>query len=163
MLNLQITRRFFLRSAAGAAVLLGLPGCGRLGAPGERERQALLRVARLLYPHEALPDGVYEEVLTPLHEQAAGDPALAASLRGGLEELDRVGGEDWMTATIDGQVASLERIEDSAFFETVREAVRAGLYEHPEVWKLIGYDGSSVEYGGYIARGFDDIDWLPED
>ena len=35
------------------------------------------------------------------------------------------------------------------------------LYRNREVWQLVGYEGSSVEYGGYIDRGFDDIDWLP--
>jgi len=30
------------------------------------------------------------------------------------------------------------------------------------VWKHIDYPGSSKEYGGYINRGFNDIDWLPE-
>ncbi len=28
--------------------------------------------------------------------------------------------------------------------------------------KMVGYEGSSVEYGGYKERGFSDIDWLPK-
>ena len=28
------------------------------------------------------------------------------------------------------------------------------------VWAHIGYEGSSFERGGYLQRGFDDIDWL---
>jgi hypothetical protein len=27
---------------------------------------------------------------------------------------------------------------------------------------MFGYEGSSVEKGGYLGRGFDDIAWLPK-
>ena len=36
------------------------------------------------------------------------------------------------------------------------------LYRNEEVLTFLGYQGSSIEYGGYLNRGFDDIDWLPE-
>jgi hypothetical protein len=26
---------------------------------------------------------------------------------------------------------------------------------------MVGYGGSAIEQGGYINRGFDEIDWLP--
>ena len=35
-----------------------------------------------------------------------------------------------------------------------------GIYGNPEVWPLFGYEGPSADKGGYIDRGFDDIDWL---
>ena len=35
------------------------------------------------------------------------------------------------------------------------------LYDDHEVWDLLGYEGSSFEKGGYLHRGFDDLDWLP--
>jgi hypothetical protein len=28
------------------------------------------------------------------------------------------------------------------------------------VWAKFGYEGPSADKGGYISRGFDDIDWL---
>jgi len=28
------------------------------------------------------------------------------------------------------------------------------------VWPIFGYEGASFEYGGYIDRGFNDINWL---
>jgi hypothetical protein len=37
----------------------------------------------------------------------------------------------------------------------------AGLYGNPRVAAFFGWEGSSVEHGGYINRGFDDIGWLP--
>jgi hypothetical protein len=36
------------------------------------------------------------------------------------------------------------------------------LYNQKEVWPKFGYEGSSAEHGGYIKRGFADIDWLPK-
>jgi hypothetical protein len=35
------------------------------------------------------------------------------------------------------------------------------LYNQPDLWAKLGYEGSSAEHGGYIHRGFNDIDWLP--
>ena len=163
MLYVYMTRRSFLSSAAGAALIVALPGCGPKSGLGENDKRTLLRMARLLYPHDALADDIYVEVLQPLQAQAAGDAALAADLRAGFETLDGAAGADWRTAPADNQIETLGRIEDGAFFGTVQEAVRTQLYEHPDVWRLIGYEGSSVEHGGYINRGFDDIDWLPED
>ncbi len=88
---------------------------------------------------------------------------LGLALRSGLAELDRAAGRDWLTAQEDSQRELLEPFANGTFFKTVQDGVRTELYQHPEVWKLIGYEGSSLEYGGYINRGFNDIDWLPED
>ena len=35
-----------------------------------------------------------------------------------------------------------------------------GLYDNKTLFPLFGYEGSSWEKGGYVNRGFDDIDWL---
>ena len=35
------------------------------------------------------------------------------------------------------------------------------LYNQTEIWPKFGYEGSSAEHGGYLHRGFNDIDWLP--
>jgi hypothetical protein len=42
----------------------------------------------------------------------------------------------------------------------VRGGLVTGLYNQKEVWPLFGYEGESYSQGGYIDRGFDDIDWL---
>lgn len=163
MLYLRVNRRSFLASATGAALVVALPSCRSTSGLGERDRRALLRMARLLYPHEALTDDVYLEALAPFLALADDDPALARELQSGLESLDGTAGADWSGAPVEDQVRALTRIEDGTFFGTVQEAVRTRLYEHPEVWDFLGYEGPSLELGGYINRGFDDIDWLPED
>ena len=58
------------------------------------------------------------------------------------------------------RVALLRGIEQSDFFGKLRSDLIASLYNNPEVWPKFGYEGSSAEHGGYINRGFNDIDWL---
>ena len=159
-----MTRQSFLWLVTAAVFLMVAPGCGlrRRPVPSESESRVLARMARLLYPHDNLADDIYAEVLQPLWQRADEDPALAAALREGLEELDRIAGQDWRTATAADQIGALARMEGRLFFTTVQAAVRQRLYEHPDIWRQIGYEGSSVEHGGYLHRGFDDIDWLPE-
>ena len=41
-----------------------------------------------------------------------------------------------------------------------RRASSCRLYNQQELWPIFGYEGESFSKGGYINRGFDDIDWL---
>jgi hypothetical protein len=154
-------RRAFLTAATTAALLLLLPGC--TGAAAEEQRRRLSRMARLLYPHDALPDATYDAVLGSLQRRASDDPTLAAALRECLEQLDRAANGDWRSAPTQVQIQSLRTMETGAFFDTVRQAVSDELYERPEVWRLIGFEGPSASLGGYLYRGFDDIAWLPRE
>ena len=58
------------------------------------------------------------------------------------------------------RVAMLREIERTPFFQAVRGGLVVSLYNNPEVWPHFGYQGESYSQGGYIERGFDDIDWL---
>ncbi len=60
------------------------------------------------------------------------------------------------------RVSILRDLQSTPFFQKVRGDLITGLYNNKEVWPKFGYEGSSVEYGGYIDRGFDDIDWLDQ-
>jgi hypothetical protein len=163
MRSIAITRRDVLNLIVGCAIA-GFPrNRANADEPNEPMLNTLLRIARRMYPHDALDDSVYLDILEPLQVSAAADPTITAALNEGRDSLDTAAGGDWLAADIETQIAALESIENSAFFETVRNTVRTELYSHPEVWELIGFEGSSVEYGGYIERGFNDIDWLPED
>ena len=52
--------------------------------------------------------------------------------------------------------------KNQRFFQKVRGTLVVGIYNNPEVWPLFGYEGESASKGGYINRGFDDIDWLDQ-
>ena len=57
----------------------------------------------------------------------------------------------------------LYAIEHGAFFQKLKGHLVVAFYDNKAVWPLFGYEGSSYEKGGYLDRGFDDIDWLPAD
>ena len=162
MKTTTITRREILSLLAGLTIA-SLP---RLGfsdaAQSERILNVLAGFARRLFPHRALDGQVYLDVLKPLQAESTANPRFAATLRVGCDVLDSFAGGDWMGADLETQIAAMRSIESSAFFERVRDQIRVELYYHPKVWELLGFEGSSVQYGGYIDRGFDDIDWLPK-
>ena len=60
------------------------------------------------------------------------------------------------------RVVLLQGIEQTDFFKQVRSDLVVSLYNQEELWPKFGYEGSSAEHGGYIKRGFNDIDWLPK-
>ena len=162
MAEIGITRRDMLGLLAASVIA----GCSRNGvevdSQSEEPEDVLLRMARHLYPHDALSDNIYVDVLAPLTSALTDDSSLVDSIQAGSASLDAAADGNWLGASTEQQISALQSIEDEDFFQTVREAVRVELYNHPAVWELIGFEGSSVEYGGYIDPGFDDIDWLPE-
>ena len=60
----------------------------------------------------------------------------------------------------DQRVKVLQQIENTPFFQTVRGGLVVGLYNQKEIWPIFGYEGESYSKGGYIERGFNDIEWL---
>ena len=123
--------------------------------------QSLLVMARALFPHDRLGDQYYASVVDALDKQAAGDPALRKLLADGVARLDSARGITWLQLSDGARHAVLKSAEGSEFFTTVRTATINNLYTNPLVYRFFGYEGSSVEHGGYIHRGFDDIGWLP--
>jgi len=123
----------------------------------------LARMARLLYPHAGIGDDMYLAVIESILTQTASDPAMTKTLDAAIHALNAAPGGDWFEVTTEQQLAALQAVEKEPFFGLIQAAVRDRFYNHAVVWKHIGYPGSSVEHGGYLERGFDDIDWLPED
>jgi hypothetical protein len=59
-------------------------------------------------------------------------------------------------------ISALTARQDSAFFQKVRGQTVVSLYNNPLAWRHFGYEGASAEFGGYLERGFDDLNWLPQ-
>ena len=74
--------------------------------------------------------------------------------------LNSKAGGDWLKTPLSKQLELLKGLQGSELFAYLHTRTIESLYRNPQVWKLIGYEGSSVEQGGYLHRGFDDIDWL---
>jgi hypothetical protein len=123
------------------------------------EAAMLVRMARATYPHAMLDDAIYGKVIYGLDEKASTDPALLRALQEGAATLKS---KKFETLDDAGQEAALKEIESSAPFQAVRGACVTGIYNNPDVWKVLGYEGASAELGGYINRGFSDIDWLQD-
>ena len=123
---------------------------------------SLVAMARHLFPHDALGDQYYAVAVTALDEQAAADPQFAAQLLQGVADLDQAMGIPFIKLSAGNQLKVIESLEGTAFFDTVRGATLGALYTNDVVARHFGFEGSSVEYGGYINRGFDDLGWLPE-
>lgn len=121
----------------------------------------LLRMVQDIFPHDMLNDDPYLAVVSQL-KGAAADPDMSGMLVSGLAGLDAAGEGQWENRDSDQRVAALKAIETTPFFITVRVTALFGLYGNPEIWSAFGYEGASYERGGYLFRGFDDLDWLPE-
>ena len=83
--------------------------------------------------------------------------------RNGVAALDAALGRPFAALSEKERVTALYALEGSQFFEVVRAATARHLYANPAVWHRFGYEGASSHLGGYIERGFDDLDWISED
>ena len=167
-----LTRRLFLRStgryAAGVSLVLS---CARLSlAAGtntapltENEIQALALLAHDIFPHRNAHDGLYETVAEKLNKQAVQSMETLELLHAGLSHLNELAGKSPWTALAGSERRTIiSKIDTGPFFSLVRNAAVEVVYRDPVIWKDLDYGGSSIEHGGYLHHGFNDIDWLPE-
>ena len=117
-------------------------------ALSEETAQAIVRAARAMYPHDDLPDDVYRRVADKLAESAAEDAEAAKTIEDGAAAL--------------GDGGDLSTIEGTPFFELVRSTAVVEVYSDQRTWELLDYEGPSFDKGGYLERGFNDLDWLPD-
>jgi hypothetical protein len=113
------------------------------------------------YLHWMTRNSEPRRAMTSRPKQAASDPALRKLLADGVGRLDSARGIAWVQLSNGARNAVLKSVEGSEFFTTLRTATINNLYANPLVYRFFGFEGSSVEHGGYIHRGFDDIGWLP--
>ncbi len=122
--------------------------------------QAMVRVARRLYPHDAVADEVYAEVLGLALASTASDPSLQERLAEAHAVLNGQQVADFLDLDEQTQIAAMRAIEQMDFFSAIQGAVRVNLYKHPRVWEHLGYEGPSDAQGGYLNRGAGELDWL---
>ena len=116
--------------------------------------------ARTMYPHDALPDEVYARVGEKLAEAAREDSGAAKTIEEGISALNS--GRPFADREADEQLEAIKGIEGSDFFELVRSTAIVEVYSDQRTWQAFGYEGPSFDKGGYIDRGFNDLDWLPD-
>ena len=164
-----IARRQFLKTtgiltgalAAGSPLALLAPVRAwaiDLEALTSAEGRTLLMVARTIVPHDQLDDAAYAIVVRSIDADAARDAATLAMLRAGIRRL----GAGFAAAAESERVRRLKTIERSPFFQTLRGKTLGTLYATPIAYAYFGYQGEAFSKGGYLARGFNDLRWLPE-
>ncbi|CZF83379.1 hypothetical protein [Grimontia marina] len=168
----QYSRRAILKmgvmtaTAAYAYVAVGISLSGKSWALtvkvlDNKTANNLVNIARSIYPHPSLGDVYYAASVESIDAQAANDPALKKALTDGVANLMKDAGGDWNGLASSKQAELLQQVASEPFFQAVRGNMVVSLYDNPGVWPAFGFEGSSFEKGGYINRGFDDIQWLP--
>lgn len=170
------SRRAFLRNSGFAALGATVMPAAALvaSAPldayaqsfttlGELAGKTLMRMARDIYPHDKISDKYYAAVISGYDK--ATDAGVKNLIDAGVSNLNATAvkrfGKSYAEIPSEGdRVAVLYAIEQTPFFQKVRGDLLYGLYNNKEVWPLFGYEGSSWEKGGYLERGYNDIDWI---
>jgi hypothetical protein len=129
---------------------------------GQHAMLTLLLMTRDLFPHDRLAMQHYAVVVDNLDKRAVTDAAAGQLLVEGVARLDAALNTPWINLDDSAREAVLRKMEATEFFAMVRLSAINGLYGNPLVYKTFGYVGSSIEFGGYIDRGFDDINWLSD-
>ena len=156
------TRREFLQLTVNLA-LVSLGGHSVADdTPGRHGGKVLSDVVYQLFPHERLSRDVYTQVTEQLGDGIGQSAELTAMMDSAMEVLSGNSPENWFTLAERGKTEALEKIQHTPFFQFVLNEALSGVYRHPLTWELLSYEGSSLEFGGYIDRGFNDIDWLPD-
>lgn len=167
----KFSRRGFLRAGA-ASVAVAVVGAPLVAYPEEsglsaEELRTLKTFTRDLFPHDRLDDSFYIKAVAPLKDEASKDAATRRLLAGGVAQLNSLtqsaAGKPYAEVTDESiRIAAVKSVAGGAFFNKVYNGTMTPLYNQPELWAKFGYEGPSSAQGGYLHRGFSDIDWLPQ-
>ena len=165
-----LTRRELLKraTAAGASFVVGTGFIAAGDAAWATELTSLkpgtfatlVQMARDIYPHDRIADEFYVVAV-----KGYDTPEAAPAIEAGITALDAAArgkghasylGAGWERDRVD----ILRGMEESGFFQQIRGGLVTGLYNQKSVWPIFGYEGESFSKGGYIDRGFNDINWL---
>ena len=162
---MKFTRRNFLLGTASSSAVasffgaVGIAEAKIVAGSSASDRKLIFKMIRTLYPHASFPDGPYERTTDDVINKGNADAGKMIMMRDGLRDLADA---SFQGLSFKNATSYLKSIEGSAFFNHVRGTSVVTLYNDKEVWDILGYEGASFDKGGYINRGFNDLDWLPE-
>lgn len=172
----KVSRRGFLAGGAMTIVTVAISGATVMMDPGgawaielhsltPAQARVLLQFVRDLFPHPQIAETYYAQAIHPLNEEAGKNPSAKKLLADGVEELTRLAkvppGKTYAdVADENARVAAIEHIEHGPFFAKVYGTTIVSLYNQRALWPIFGYEGPSSAKGGYLHRGFNDLDWL---
>jgi hypothetical protein len=173
-LNNKISRRHFSRYIGGGALacatgsILSLSSRYALadstvsGSPNNPETETLVQYAYFLVPVLAPEHARYRAVADKILAVASQVPPVAALVSGGIAALNASGSGPFLKLKPEQRTEIVHSQEGTPFFGFVHWNTAEIVMRDPQLWQTLGYQGSAIEQGGYLKRGFDDIDWLPE-
>ncbi len=168
--QIPLDRRRFMQAATGVltGVIAGLSPLAalvpsrawaiELHGLNDTQGATLLAMIQTIAPHDGLDPAAYALVVAALDKDAAGSAAAQADLSAGIASL----GAEFAAAAEAVRVEKLRSIEPSAFFQGVRMKTLLVLYNNPIAFAHFGYEGEAFSKGGYLFRGFNDLQWLPD-
>lgn len=158
---MSTTRREFLIAISQLATVATLVSCTRSEdqtavATSNPNLELLASVVYDILPYAELPPELYVTAAQKILDLK--DNNIVA----GLEKL-RVASNNaaWIDVPEAERLAILSSLQDSPFFGVLRANTLQVLLRDPATFAIVGYGGSSIQYGGYINHGFNDINWLP--
>lgn len=175
----RLSRRNFLKTSAATAAGVGAVSGGMVvfhaGDVWAQSMKAitpdaarlLLVMVRDVYPHDRLGDSHYAKAVETIDAGAAKDTKVATLINDGARQLDdtamKARGKGYRDIPDEAQrVALLKQMEGAPFFQKIRGDMVTALYNQPDVWVKLGYEGPSADKGGYLHRGFADLDWIKD-
>ena len=174
----KVSRRVFLRGSATAVPAAAVAAAGiSIGTEAAWAQDAknlkphtvatLVRMARDISPHDRLADLYYVQAVSGYDAKAGQDAALRKMIEDGVAQLDAAAQQHhkspYLTVAWEtDRVVLLQGVEHGALFQKLHGDLLVSLYNNKEVWTKFGYEGASADKGGYINRGFNDIDWLAQ-
>jgi hypothetical protein len=174
----KVSRRVFLRGSANAVPAAAIAAAGMSISPEAAWAQdaktltphtmaTLARMARDIYPHDRLADVYYIKAVAGYDDKAGQDAGFRKMVDTGVAQLDASAQQHhkspyMMVEWENDRVVLLQGVEQGALFKKLHGDLLITLYNNKEVWPKFGYEGASADKGGYINRGFNDIDWLPQ-
>ena len=162
MTSVTMTRRGLVHSIALVAAFPAMYGTA-FGAPAAESRVvATTAVLQACFPHRKLAPSFYASVAAAYVKEISANTGAINELDRGLAMLDANHMARFADLPPVIQKGLLKAVDQEPFFKAILWRGAELVYRDPKVWAAVGYQGSSVEFGGYHDRGFDDIDWLPK-
>ncbi len=174
----NINRRTFLKTGSSTLIALTVvPGGVIMGSNNAWAATAsnlqaetfatLVQACRDIYPHDHLADSFYATVVEGFDKTSGESDEDKTMFEQGVAALDNAAmdahGVGYRNVGWELQRVNILRdMESDPFFQKLRGTLVTGIYNNPDVWPIFGYEGESASKGGYLNRGFDDIDWLDQ-
>ena len=169
----RVTRRDFLLTGSAATLVVGAASIAcptgswavEVKALKPETMRTLVQVSRDIFPHDQIDDRYYVIALEGTDKAAARDEDARLLIESGVVGLDKearaIRGKPYIEIPEEeGRVMLLNAIQDGEFFQKIRSDLITGLYNNDKLWLKFGYEGESASKGGYLDRGFDDVDWV---